>query len=186
MQQPDPDGIAAASRSAHQQPKALDCTVYRKRASRRTSSSSPVPRLSGIPTADGAAIPAPGDESPFEYRKLGDGRALLIDPPVAPADRHDPASQPMQLEARIASLTDAGLDDHFVPDIQDVVITFRGAGIALAYEIVRIVETADGISQPRRYIVVPRDDLGYIEPFDEAPALAPPDPPADSDEPDSR
>lgn len=160
-------------------PNAMDCTVYRKRALRTEIEGGEASTFGGSPTLGGMGVLDSADEAEFEYAELGEGRMLMVGPyePAQVNDRGDAISQPPMSEAQIVSVAAEGKPGHFVPDNHDMVVAYIGAGIALTYQVMQPIGNINIPPYSVRYVLTPRDDLHYIEPFASRPDAATDDPP---------
>ncbi|WP_428383744.1 hypothetical protein [Nevskia ramosa] len=167
-------------------PNSIDCAVYRKQVIRTEQIDGQDSEFAGSPTLGGAGVLNSEDEAEFDYIERGDARMRMIGTyePSDINDRGDAELQATQGEAQIVSLAAPEEDGFFIPEKNDIVIAFLGAGIAVAYEVVQPIGSISIQPYPVRFLLNPRDDLNYIEPFKSLPGEAPPeDGPVDANTP---
>lgn len=152
-------------------PNSFSCVVSRKRVKRiePDPGSGDPSEMGGAPTMGGMGVLRSEDEADFEYVLLGDAKMMFAGPgPYQPRDAVDANSAlvPETLrEVTIESVIDPEKEGGFVADSGDLIMVTLGAGVVVAYDVATVSGTVHVAPYTRRYILNPRDDLNYIEPF---------------------
>lgn len=165
-------------------PNSWDCTVLERKVVRNDLDDAEL--IGGLPTLGGAGVLDSEDETEYEYVERGDARMLLIGPyePSEMNDRGDAELQRSRTEAQIVCVANPDEPGYFTPQNHDIVIAYPGEGIGLAYEVLQPIGNVNIPPYSVRYVLNPRDDLHYIEPFKSEPAAQPePDDPVDANTP---
>ncbi len=148
-------------------PNTMDCSILRKVVLRQDS---PPDEEGGGPTIGGIAMLSSDEEDEIDWAEVGEARLLFGEPyqAVAMADRRDSLGEASpEVRAMIECVLDPADPGFFAPKKQDLVVIVPGADIRLVYE---VVDIEGGVNIPpftQRYILNPRDELGYIPAIDD-------------------
>jgi hypothetical protein len=159
-------------------PNAWDCLVYRKQVKRQEIIGGQPSTMGDFPTLGGLGVLDSEDEADFDYVELGEGKLRFLGPfqQSDTVDRGDAQLQAQLSEAQIEAIAEPTDPAYFTVEKHDIVIAMPGGGIGLAYEVAQVQGSINIPPYNRRYLLSPRDDLHYLDPFASEPA-AEPDPP---------
>lgn len=166
-----PAAINAASRQVTlRHPNSFSCVVSRKKVTRvETDANGDPSEMGGDPTMGGMGILRTEDEAEFEYEELGDAK-LLFAAPFSQQDmiEHDNATLvERQREVLIECVKKPNEAGFFVADTSDLVCIEVGPGVIIAYEVASVSSPTALPPYERRLLLNPRDDLNYVEPFED-------------------
>lgn len=166
-----PQAINASSRQVVlRHPNSFDCVVSRKRTLRsEVDPDTGAPsEMGGEPTMGGMGVLRAEDEAEFDYVELGPAKLLFAAPYQAmdTIDRDNALVPEAQREVLIEATAEPGTAGHFVADSQDLVVLTLAPGVLMAYEVGSVPGNVHIPPYTRRYVLNPRDDLAYVEPFE--------------------
>lgn len=163
----------AINRSARQvvlrHPNNLPVVVSRKQVTRlELDAQGNASEMGGSPTLGGMGTLRSEDEAEFEYVELGEGKMLYAAPfsPADMIDRDNAALVEAQREVMIEATAAPGAAGYFEAETGDLVMVEMGLGVILAFEVATVTGTVNVPPYTRRYVLNPRDDLNYLEPFE--------------------
>ncbi len=146
-----------------------DVVIARKRVTRVEKDGAGDPsEMGGAPTLGGMGVLRSEDEAEFEYVPLGPAK-VLSSAPFSPMDLNDPASATLaeqQKEALIECVAAPGTPEYFEAQNNDLLMMDLGLGVIMAFEVAVLESRVNVPPYTRRYVLNPRDDLNYLEPFE--------------------
>lgn len=166
-----PLAVKAASRQVTiRHPNAFNVVVSRKAVLRtELDEDGDENTMGGAPTLGGMGVLRSEDEAEFEYRELGEGK-MLFAAPFSPMDTNKQGSALVaenMREVLLESLAKPGEDGYFEATTGDLVMVDLGMGIIMAYTVENVSGNIQIPPYTRRLVLNPRDDLSYVEPFEE-------------------
>lgn len=162
----------AARQVTLRHPQAFSCVVSRKRVKRveLKPGAGEADTMGGSPTMGGMGVLRSEDEAEIEYVELGSAKMVFAGPGQMPNRdiiERDNGTLPMtQTEVTLECVIDPGKPGHFVADSGDLVAVDMGMGVITAFEVDKPSSSVNIAPYTRRYILNPRDDLRYVDGFD--------------------
>lgn len=165
----------AVNRAARQvtlrHPNAFSAVVSRKKVTRVENDDTGNPNeMGGAPTLGGMGVLRSEDEPDFEYEPLGDAKVLFAGPgPYQQQDLNDQGNATLVERTREVLIECVAKEDEagfFVVENDDLVCIVVGPGVVIAYTAATTASPVALSPYERRYILNPRDDLAYVEPFE--------------------
>jgi hypothetical protein len=150
-------------------PNSTDCTVWRKRITRKEASplTGQESQMGGAPTLGGMGVLRSEDEAEFDYEEIGAGKMLLVGmfQPSSENDQGSALLQQSMQEALIECDSEPSQPAYFEADLGDLIMQDMGMGVVLTYSVEDIQGNVGIPPYTRRLIIQPRDDLHHLEPF---------------------
>ena len=151
-------------------PNAFDAVVSRKVVKRVEAGENGDPNeMGGAPTLGGMGVLRSEDEVEFDYEPLGSVKVAYA-APVSTQDMIDHGNGILVEPAREVLIECVLKEDDpafFVVQNDDLVMLQVGPGVVIAYTAATANSPGALAPYQRRYVLNPRDDLSYVEPFED-------------------
>jgi hypothetical protein len=166
-----PTAVNRASRQVTlRHPNSFDAVVSRKVVKRVENDQNGDPNeMGGAPTLGGMGVLRSEDEPEFEYEPLGAAKVARAAafPQSDFIDRGNGVLAEGAMEVLIECVAKEGTPEFFVVENDDLVSIIVGPGVVISYTAATTASPVGLAPYERRYVLNPRDDLAYIEPFED-------------------